>query len=122
MQSVLYDKSFEFAVLVVDTAKKLMNRRLYVLSNQILRSGTAIGANLAEAQYAQSKPDFVSKASIALKEASETKYWLKLFEATGDIGLDEAEMLIDKVDELIRMLTSSIKTAKINMDKLKNIQ
>ncbi len=79
MENILKEKSFAFALRVVKLSRYLMgNENEYVLSKQVLRSGTAVGALVCEAEFAQSKPDFVSKMSIALKEASETRYWIKL--------------------------------------------
>jgi len=85
------------------------------LSKQILRSGTAVGALVREAEFGQSKADFVSKLSIALKEANETKYWLMLLKDGGYITPQMYESLIPDVDELLRLLISSVKTAKNNV-------
>lgn len=84
-----------------------------MLSKQILRSGTSIGANVAEANQAQSKADFVSKLSIALKEAVETEYWLCLLKDEHFLTKQQADSMIDDCKELIRILTASIKTAKV---------
>ena len=82
MKGVLEEKSFQFAIRIVNLNRFLVdNKKEYVLSKQILRSGTSVGANISEAQFAQSKADFVSKMHISLKEASETRYWLRLLEA-----------------------------------------
>ena len=79
MENIIEIKSFDFAVRIVNLYKYLTDiKKEYVLSKQLLRSGTSIGANVAEAEQAQSRPDFVSKMNIALKETSETKYWIKL--------------------------------------------
>ena len=112
MGNVAYDKSFEYAVEIVKLAKELRRQGEYEIISQLVRSATSIGANLSEAQYAQSSADFTAKLSIALKEASESRYWLKLMRATGDIGTDESAELISKADELIRILTASVKTTK----------
>ncbi len=85
------------------------------MSKQILRSGTAVGALVREAEFGQSKADFVSKLSIALKEANETKYWLMLLKDGGYITPQMYESLIPDVDELLRLLISSVKTAKNNV-------
>ena len=83
MESILEQKSFQFAIRIVNLCKHLRNaKEEYTLSKQLLRSGTSIGANIAEAQQAQSRADFISKLSIALKEAGETNYWLRLLFAT----------------------------------------
>ena len=82
-ENIIVDKSFDFAVRIVNSNKYLNNeQKEYVLSKQLLRSGTSIGANVSEAERAQSKADFISKMSIALKEANETNYWLKLLYKT----------------------------------------
>ena len=83
MENIVETKSFDFAVRIVNLYEYLTDiKKEYVLSKQLLRSGTSIGANVAEAEQAQSRPDFVSKMNIALKETSETKYWIKLLKAT----------------------------------------
>jgi four helix bundle protein len=84
----------------------------YILSKQILRSGTSIGANIRESYNAQSKADFINKLSIALKEANETLYWLELFLESEIITRDEYDSLLQDLDELIALLTSTIKTSK----------
>ena len=112
MANVAYDKSFEYAVEIVALAKELTEKRQYGLANQLLRSGTSVGANISESEYAQSRTDFISKMSISLKEASESRYWLRLLKETGDIAEADAQRLISQADEIIRILTASIKTAK----------
>jgi four helix bundle protein len=91
----------------------LREKKESVLSKQLLRSGTSIGANIAEGKYAQSKDDFINKNSVALKEASETLYWLELLHETGFIPDGDSYLsLYTDCEELIRILVSSIKTAK----------
>ena len=91
MENVIETKSFNFAVRIVNLYKYLTDaKKECVLSKQLLRSGTSIGANVAEAEQAQSKPDFVSKMNIALKETSETKYWIKLLGATDFLSEKES--------------------------------
>ena len=107
------EKAFCFAVRIVKLCRHLQNaKHEYVLSKQLLRSGTSIGANISEAQQGQSRADFVSKMSIALKETSETKYWLRLLHATD--YLTEIEYLSINSDciEIEKMLTSIIRSAK----------
>ena len=107
------EKSFAFAVRIVKLCQHLQNvKHEYVLSKQLIRSGTSIGANISEAQQGQSRADFVSKMSIALKETAETKYWLRLLPATD--FLTEKEYLSVNSDcvEIEKMLTSIIKSAK----------
>jgi len=106
-------KSEAFALRIVKLYKFLKLHREDVLSRQVLRSGTSIGANVAEAQYAQSRADFVMKMSIALKEASETRYWLKLLVNAGYLPDDDATTsIVADCNELIRLLTSTVKTTK----------
>lgn len=107
------EKSFAFSVRIVRLYKHLTQKRHeYVLSKQILRSGTSIGANISEAEYAQSKPDFYAKMSIALKEANETQYWLRLLYASEYINRTEFESLCRDVNELLRLLISICKSAQ----------
>ena len=113
MDRNIQNKSFRFAVRIVNLCKILRNERQeYVLSKQLLRSGTSIGANIAEAQQAQSRADFISKLSIALKETTETKYWIKLMSATGYLSEPEFRSILGDCTELEKMLVSSVKTAR----------
>lgn len=106
-------KSFAFAVRVVNLYKHLCSdKKEFVLSKQLLRSGTAIGALVREAEQAESKPDFVHKMAIALKEANETEYWILLLRETGYLNPNEAESIINDNKELLKMLTSIIKSTK----------
>jgi len=112
-KSILKDKSYSFAIRVVKLSQYLQSdKKEYVLSKQILRSGTAIGALIREAEFGQSKPDFVNKLSIALKEANETEYWLSILKDTNYIALNIFESMQKECKEIIAMLVSSIKTAK----------
>ena len=113
MENVIEDKSFRFAIRIVNLYKYLCrSEKEYVLSKQVLRSGTSIGANVAEAQQAQSRADFVAKLSIALKETSETKYWLRLLKATGYLsGLESQSIYADCV-ELEKILVTILKSTK----------
>ena len=112
----LRTKSKAFAVKIVRLVLVLSEeRKEYVLSRQLLRSGTSIGANLHEAAGAQSTSDFVSKLSIALKEAYETRYWLDLLLETGYIVRSDHALLHDEVDELLSMLNKSILTNKAKL-------
>ena len=113
MDRNIQNKSFRFAVRIVNLCKILRNERQeYVLSKQLLRSGTSIGANISEAQQAQSRPDFVAKLSISLKETSETIYWLRLLEATEYLTKEEFESIMSDCVEIEKILTSSIKSLK----------
>ena len=107
------EKSFQFALRIVRLCKYLQQeKREYVLSKQLLRSGTSIGANVAEAKQGQSRADFASKASIALKEATETDYWLRLLHGADYLTDDEFDSIIADCRELEKILTSIIKTTK----------
>ena len=109
----LKNKSYLFAIRIVRLSQYLQNdKREFVLSKQVLRSGTAIGALVREAEFGQSKPDFTSKMSIALKEANETEYWLSLLRDTDFIKENECASLQSDVKELIAMLVSTVKTSK----------
>ena len=105
-------KSFLFAIEIVSLYKVLVDRKEFVLSKQLLRSGTSIGANIRESEHAQSKADFINKLSISLKEANETEYWLDLLFETKFINLIEFENIKPKIIELLKLLTSIIKTSK----------
>ncbi len=111
--SILKDKSYGFALEVVRLSQYLVaDKKEYVLSKQLLRSGTAVGALIREAEFAQSKKDFIHKMSIALKEANETLYWLDLLKDTSYLVEDKHQSLHSVCKELVAMLVSSIKTSK----------
>jgi four helix bundle protein len=108
------ERSFEFALRVVKLCQWLEEQpgAARTLSRQLLRAGTSIGANLEEGQAGQSRADFVSKYSIARKEARETHYWLRIMAASGICASDKVSALIQEADELIKILTSIIKKAQ----------
>lgn len=109
------EKSFEFAVRIVNLYKYLVSQKHeYVLSKQLLRSGTSIGANISEAQRGQSKADFIAKMSIALKEANETYYWLRLLHRTDYLTKTQFASLEKDILELIRLLMAICKTSNNN--------
>ena len=109
----LLDKSFRFAIEIVELFKVLQKeKKEFILSKQILKSGTSIGANAEEAVGGISKKDYIAKLSIAYKEARETKYWLKLLKATGYLEDKSFNDLFQKCEELCKILYSSITTAK----------
>ena len=115
---LILEKSFDFAVRVVNLYKYLCNeKKEFTLSKQLLRSGTSIGANINEAQDAQSKNDFISKLSISLKEARETKYWIELLRETDYLTDKEANNILEDLIEVIKLLVSIIKTTKENHAK-----
>ena len=107
-------QSMDFAVNIIALVKDLKNQRETIISNQIGRSGTSIGANIREAQYAHGKPDSISKLQIALKEANETGYWLELANRTGCLSVDAYRKLDAQCTCLRAMLIASINTAKGN--------
>ena len=107
-------QSMDFAVAIIALVKDLKNQRETIISNQIGRSGTSIGANIREAQYAHGKADFMAKLQIALKEANETGYWLELLHRTGYLPLESYRNLDAQCTSLRAMLVASINTAKKN--------
>ena len=114
-KSALKEKSFAFGLIVVEICRRLReSKKEYVLYRQLLRSGTAIGALIREAEYAQSKADFVHKLSIALKEANETEYWFELLLASDYLEKEISRSDVLLLKELIRMLIASINTVKKN--------
>ena len=116
-ENIIKNKSFAFALRIVKAYQFLSEKKEYVLSKQMLRSGTAIGAMVREAEQAESSADFVHKMAIALKEANETEYWIELLAQSN--YLDEAAAISLKADltELLKLLTSIIKTTKQNAKK-----
>ena len=111
-KNISVEKSFEFAVRIVNLYKFLVREhKEYVLSKQILRCGTSIGANISEAQRGQSKADFTAKMSIALKEANETQYWLKLLYKTDYLSQSQFESLNADISELLGILTAICKAS-----------
>jgi len=111
-RNILKEKSYAFALRVVKLYKYLCRDNEYVLSKQVLRSGTAVGALVSESEFGQSKADFISKLSIALKEANETLYWLSLLKDSEYIDEKMFQSMKPDIEELIKLLVSSIKTAK----------
>ena len=108
-ESIVGKKSFEFALEIIRLYRLLQNKREFVISMQLLRSGTSVGANIEEANAGYSRKDFQHKMSLASKEARETRYWLRLLQESKLVDVDVATEL-SHVDELIRMLTSIVKT------------
>lgn len=116
-ENVLIDLSKQFAVEVVNLYTEVKeHRKSNVLLNQLLRSGTSIGANIHEANYASSKADFINKFQIALKECYETDYWLGLFKETNMITVNEYEVLFAQCSKIRKLLIASITTAKGNKE------
>jgi len=112
-ENVIKTKSFAFALRVVKLAQYLQKEKQeYVLSKQVLRSGTAIGALVREAEHGQSKADFISKMSIALKEANETEYWIDLLHQSGYISKENFDSLRPDIEELLKLLIGIVKTSR----------
>ena len=121
--NIVKEKSFDFSIRIVNLYKHLtFNKQEFVLSKQLLRAGTSIGANICEAEQAQSTSDFISKLSIALKESCETEYWLRLLYRTDYLSESEFNSIISDNKNVTKLLTSIIKSTKtqnnsINQDK-----
>ena len=114
------ERTFDFALLIVDAYRFLLRKKEYVLSKQFLRAGTSIGANVAESQCAQSRNDFIAKISIASKEARETAYWIRLLKTSGYFaGYEKVGLLEKDIFSIMRILTSIVKTARENNPKPK---
>lgn len=115
--NVALEKSYAFAIRIVKLSKWLTaEKKVYQLADQVMRSGTSIGANLEEAVGAQSKRDFVAKCGVAYKEARETHYWLRLLRDTDHLESKMASSLLADCDELLRILSATLLTAKANAD------
>ena len=109
-ESKLRTQSMDFAVDIINLVKFLKGKKESIIANQIGRSGTSIGANIREAQYAHGKADFIAKLQIALKEANETYYWLKLLYRTEYLSKEEYLSMYADIDEILRILTAICKT------------
>ena len=112
--SIIRDKSFKFGLRIIKLADMLVEQRAFILANQVLRSGTGIGSNVTEASVAVSRKEFISKTSIAHKEARETSYWLLLLRESDKLERRLADSLIADCDELCKILASIIKTTRDN--------
>lgn len=108
--NLIRQKSFDFAIAIIRLYKKLIEAKEFVVSKQLLRSGTSIGANIEEALAGQSKKDFLHKMSIALKEARETRYWLKLLDKSQVVLIDYKNYLME-IESIINILTKIVKTS-----------
>lgn len=113
--NLVLEKSFSFSLKVIAVYKELAEGKEYMLSKQFLRSGTSIGANCEEASAAQTKRDFITKMSIASKEAREVRYWIRLLKASG--YMDKEHSIQNEADELIRILTAIVKTSQASLNK-----
>ncbi len=113
MNNAVEEKSFRFSVRIVKLCKLLQEeKKEYIMSKQLIRAGTSIGANIIESQQAQSRADFISKLNIALKEAVETNYWLRLLHATDYLTNAEYDSIITDCKELEKLLTAIVKTTR----------
>ena len=110
--NIIVQKSYAFALAIIQLYKLLVEKKEYVMSKQVLRSGTSVGANIHEAVGGESKKDFIHKLGIAVKEARETSYWLNLLKDSDYLPVDEFNRLNNLCDELIRILNSIILTTK----------
>lgn len=113
-ENIIIDKTFKFSLDIISLYKKLQNEKEYILSKQLVRSATSIGANVEEASAAQSKKDFINKMSIASKEARETKYWLKLLDKS-DLTQFNISPFLTEIENIINILTKIIITAQTNL-------
>lgn len=118
-KNVVAEKSYSFALEIIKLYKLLVDeKKEYVLSKQVLRSGTAVGALIREAEHAQSKADFLNKMNIALKEANETEYWLMLLKDSQYITEEKFNCLQPKSSELIKLLASIVKSSKQSLGRM----
>ncbi|RLD59238.1 MAG: four helix bundle protein [Bacteroidetes bacterium] len=116
-ENVVKNKSFAFAIRIVKLYQFLVeNKKEYVLSKQLLRSGTSVGAMIRESEHAESKADFKHKMAIAQKEINETIYWIELLSETGYLTKEQFESINKNAVEIIKLITSIIKSAKANID------
>ena len=109
-ENIIADRSFDFALDVINLCEELYAVHRFALADQLLRSGTSIGANVEEASAAQSRKDFISKMAIASKEARESRYWLRLLQAHKTMNRDYASYM-QKIDEIVSILTAIVKTS-----------
>ena len=117
-ENILKDKAYKFALRCVKLYQYLGDeRKEFVMSKQVLRSGTSIGANIEEANQAQSKSDFIHKLLISQKESFETHYWIRILRDTDFLNEKPADSLLTDCEEIQKLITSSIKTAKTNLQK-----
>ncbi|MBG6111381.1 four helix bundle protein [Flavobacterium sp. CG_9.10] len=116
-EDIIKVKSFSFAIRIVNLYKTLVSRNEYVMSKQVLRSGTSVGANIREAKNAESRADFIHKMGIAQKEADETLYWMELLQATKYLSIEEFESLNNDGVEVLKLIKSIIISAKNNQKK-----
>lgn len=111
-ENLVRDKSYRFALSIIGLYRVLVEKNEFVISRQLLKSGTSIGANIEEALAGQSRADFLSKMSIASKEARETHYWLRLLRDSGILEAEQTAALLEESDSLVLILSSIVKTTK----------
>ena len=109
------ERTFEFSLLIIELYKFLISKKEFVMSKQLLKAGTSIGANVEEAQAGQSKKDFIAKMAISSKESRETNYWLRLLDRSGYLkGFKKRELIMIEIKDIINILTRIIKTSMKN--------
>lgn len=111
--NIILDKSFEFALKIIELYRQMTEQKEFVLSKQILRSGTNIGANVEEASAGYSKKDFAAKMSVASKEARETRYWLRLIDKS-QIAMVDVKEYLDEIEHIVNIRTAIVKTSQSN--------
>ncbi len=114
-ENIILDRTFQFALDIVNLYKRLVEQKEYVLSKQLLRSATSIGANVEEAMAGHSRKDFLAKMVIASKEARETRYWLKLLNKSQLVKLDFTTYL-NEVEHIVNIITAIVKTTQVNLE------
>jgi len=117
-ENKILEMSFDFSLQVIDLYKKLVEKKEFVLSKQLLRSGTSVGANIQEATAAQTKRDFITKMPIASKEARETRYWLKLLELSKLVDINYTTYLTS-IEHIVNILTKIVKTSQESIQVVK---
>jgi four helix bundle protein len=110
-ENIISEKSFDFALKIIELYKKLISEKEFVISRQLLRSATSVGANIEEASAAISKKDFILKMSVSSKEARETRYWLRLLEKSKLANVEVSEEL-EEIEQIIKILTAIVKTSQ----------
>lgn len=118
-ESIVKNKSYQFALQIIKVCRELKNQKEFEIANQLFRSGTSIGANIEEALAGISDRDFTAKMSISSKEARETNYWLRLIKDS-EIQVTNIDILLNSSTELIKMLTSIVKTSQAKLEQTKN--
>jgi four helix bundle protein len=111
-RNIVLEKSFEFALIIIEFSEQLEQLKKFVIARQLLKSGTSIGTNISEAQSSESKADFIHKLKIASKEAEETKYWLMLCKLSPSYPFDDS--ILSKLDEIQKLLSTIISVSKHN--------